>query len=100
MSNITSDPENAAICRAVISLAQELGIAVTAEGVEDFEALEFLKSRNCEQYQGFYYSPAVSVMEFESLLVKERSNHDCVNGHDTKNYGRGSAYVAHEVTNK
>jgi len=54
--------------KAIISLAHSLKLKVVAEGVESVEQLEFLKGLGCDQYQGFYYSPAVSSRRFEELV--------------------------------
>ena len=52
-----------------IALAKELGIYVTAEGVEKEEQVEFLKRINCDSIQGFYYSKPLSKDDFEKLLA-------------------------------
>ena len=57
--------EDAAIVQAVIQLAHSLGLMVVAEGVENIEQLEILREFGCELIQGFYYSPAVTLHEFE-----------------------------------
>jgi EAL domain-containing protein (putative c-di-GMP-specific phosphodiesterase class I) len=41
---------------------------VVAEGVETREQLEFLKTLGCDQYQGYYFSPAVPPLEFARFL--------------------------------
>jgi EAL domain-containing protein (putative c-di-GMP-specific phosphodiesterase class I) len=47
------------VLAAVTGLAHKLGIAVCAEGVEDHETLEFLKTIECDKMQGFLISEAV-----------------------------------------
>ena len=49
-------------------LAKELGICVTAEGVESREQVEFLKNIDCDSIQGFYYSKPLPLAEYEMLL--------------------------------
>ena len=51
-----------------IALAKELGICVTAEGVESQEQVEFLKNIDCDSIQGFYYSKPLPLAEYEMLL--------------------------------
>ena len=50
------NPANAAIVRATIDLAHNLGLSVTAEGVEDEGALKALKLLGCDHAQGYYLS--------------------------------------------
>ena len=54
--------------KAIISLAHSLRLRVVAEGVETAEQLEFLRELGCDQYQGFYCSPAVPPDDFVALL--------------------------------
>lgn len=53
-----------------IALAKELGMYVTAEGVESGNQVEFLQNLRCDSIQGYYYSRPLPVQNFEkSLLV-------------------------------
>lgn len=51
-----------------ITLAKELGISVTAEGVETKKQVDFLTRLNCDNIQGFYYSKPLCVGDFNQLL--------------------------------
>jgi EAL domain-containing protein (putative c-di-GMP-specific phosphodiesterase class I) len=74
ISEIMSRSEDASIVRAIISLAHSLKLKVVAEGVESTEQLEFLKTLGCDQYQGFHYSRALPVAEFETLVRSKRQD--------------------------
>ena len=67
ISEVASRSEDALIVRAIVSLAHSLRLKVVAEGVESPEQLEFLKTLGCDQYQGYYYSAALSASQFEEL---------------------------------
>ncbi len=54
--DIVVDPDDAAIVRAVVSLARSLQLAVTAEGVETPAQLEVLRGLGCERWQGYLLS--------------------------------------------
>ncbi len=58
--DLMKNPDDASIVNAIISLAHSLRLRVVAEGVETAEQLEFLRQLGCDQYQGFYCSPAVT----------------------------------------
>jgi diguanylate cyclase (GGDEF)-like protein len=56
ISNITHDPDDAAIALAIINLAHNLGLRVVAEGVESEAQARFLASHYCDYLQGFFFS--------------------------------------------
>ncbi len=56
VKDIMTDPDDAAMCTAIISIAQNLHLHVVAEGVEDSDQLEFLINHNCNTIQGYYFS--------------------------------------------
>jgi PAS domain S-box-containing protein/diguanylate cyclase (GGDEF)-like protein len=53
-----------AIVDSILAIASRLGVQVTAEGIEESAALEYLRDRGCDRGQGFLFSPAVPVEEF------------------------------------
>jgi PAS domain S-box-containing protein/diguanylate cyclase (GGDEF)-like protein len=53
-----------AIVDSIIAIAGRLGVRVVAEGIEDADALAYLRERGCDQGQGFLFSPALPVEEF------------------------------------
>ncbi len=65
---ITSAPDDTTIVTAVISMGRSLKLRVVAEGVETREELEFLRARQCEEAQGYYFSRPVLPRQFGILL--------------------------------
>ena len=66
--DIDSDPDDAAIVRAIITLGHALGLKVVAEGVETLAHLEFLRQHGCDELQGYYFSRPIPALEMEALL--------------------------------
>lgn len=62
------NPANAAIVRATIDLAHNLGLSVTAEGVEDESALNALGLLGCDQAQGYFLSRPQAVDKLGAWL--------------------------------
>lgn len=60
--------EDAAITRAIIAMAHSLDLKVVAEGVEDCEQLEFLRSHGCDEVQGYLISRPVEACIMGSIL--------------------------------
>jgi diguanylate cyclase len=71
VEQMTARPEDASIVRAIISLAHSLRLKVIAEGVETPEQLQMLADLGCDQYQGFYFSPALLPAKFEDLVRED-----------------------------
>jgi diguanylate cyclase (GGDEF)-like protein/PAS domain S-box-containing protein len=65
---ITERSDAAAIVRATIGLARELGIAVIAEGVETEDQVRMLTGFGCEMVQGFFYARPMSADDIAALL--------------------------------
>ena len=70
VEGMTRPPEDASIVRAIISLAHGLHLKVIAEGVETPDQLALLTELGCDQYQGFYFSPALVPGQFAALVKK------------------------------
>jgi diguanylate cyclase len=73
VEEMTRRPEDASIVRAIISLAHSLHLKVIAEGVETLEQLALLTELGCDQYQGFYFSPALVPAQFVALVRRSNS---------------------------
>lgn len=63
-----------AIVGAVIGMATNLGQRVVAEGVEGVVQLDFLRSRQCHEAQGYWFSPPVSAGQVRALLENGTCN--------------------------
>ena len=70
VQDITTDPDDAAIVKAIIVLAHSLQMQVIAEGVETEEQLAFLKTEGCEQYQGYYFSKPLPAEKLVTMLER------------------------------
>lgn len=66
--DIATDPNDAAIVRAVLSMSREMDLKVIAEGVETDEQLEFLRTLQCRTFQGYLFSRPVPPGEIERYL--------------------------------
>lgn len=66
--NLEHDPDNIALCEAIIVMAHKLGLQVIAEGVETVQESELLRRAGCDFAQGFLFGPALPPQEFETLL--------------------------------
>jgi len=72
--DVLIDPNDAAIARIIVALANTMNLAVIAEGVETEEQREFLDLNGCHTFQGYLFSKPVPVKEFEQLIEpKSRS---------------------------
>lgn len=71
--DVTSDPDDAALVMAVITLGHNLRLSVVAEGVETDEQLRFLKLLNCDEIQGYLFSQPLPPDEFVALYASEES---------------------------
>ncbi len=72
ISELTSNPSDAALARSIISMAHDLGIAVVAEGVETPEQCQFLRRHGCDLIQGYLYSRPLPASELSKLIQSGR----------------------------
>src|SRR4029078_1676098 len=73
VTGLGSDPGDAAIVSAVIGLAHALGLRVTAEGVETEEQLTALIALDCDEAQGYFFSPPHTAPALRSLIARTRT---------------------------
>ncbi len=67
--DITENPNNAAITKAIIEMAKSLNLKLIAEGVETEAELSFVYQHQCDGMQGYLFSRPVPTHEFEQLLI-------------------------------
>ena len=67
--DILSNKEDASITKAIIMLGHSLGLRLVAEGVETQEQLEFLRLRDCDEVQGYYFSKPLEAEAFAEFLA-------------------------------
>jgi diguanylate cyclase (GGDEF)-like protein/PAS domain S-box-containing protein len=72
--NIVTDPNDAAIARMVVALAESLGLSVIAEGVELQAQANFLAHHGCHAYQGYLFGHPMPLDAFEALMRGSCSN--------------------------
>ena len=69
MRNINKGVAEKIIAKAIIDLAHNLELTVTAEGVETSEQLNFLKKQRCDKVQGYLFSKPILPEEITRLLT-------------------------------
>ena len=62
---------HAVIARAIIALGHNLKLKVIAEGVETREQMDFLRDHDCDQMQGYYFSPALSQETLQQMVTSD-----------------------------
>jgi diguanylate cyclase (GGDEF)-like protein/PAS domain S-box-containing protein len=70
ISDITTNPDDAALARGIIGLAKSLGLKVVAEGIETQAQLDFLIANGCDEGQGFLLCAPVSYTELADLVAQ------------------------------
>ncbi len=68
--DLTSDPSDAALVKAILAMAHSLGIGVVAEGVENEAQIQFLEAHGCGFGQGWWFGRPVAAAEIETLIDK------------------------------
>jgi len=69
VTHLPADSEDATLVKAILSMAESLGLDVVAEGVETEIQSEFLKSLNCQYLQGYLFSRPLSDSDLMEYLV-------------------------------
>jgi diguanylate cyclase (GGDEF)-like protein len=68
--DISEKPDSVAIIRAIVGLADSLGMQTTAEGVETSDQLSCVKGEGCTQVQGYFFSRPVPALDARQMLHK------------------------------
>jgi diguanylate cyclase (GGDEF)-like protein/PAS domain S-box-containing protein len=68
VKDVLTDPNDAAIARTIIGLAQSLGLGVMAEGVETEAQRDFLARHGCNCYQGYLFCKPLPIGELEEFM--------------------------------
>lgn len=72
VDEVSTNADDAAIVRAIVSMAHNLDIQVVAEGVETAEQLAFLRECECDFVQGYFFSRPVAPAEAVAFAVRHR----------------------------
>ena len=68
--DLLTDPNDAAIAKMIVVLAETLGLTVIAEGVETEAQRDLLTQNGCHAYQGYFFSRPLPLDEFESFVKR------------------------------
>lgn len=90
IDTITAHPHDRAIVRSIISLVREIGLTVTAEGVETGAQADALIALGCVRQQGHLYAPALPATAFESFLLERMAERYA--------YRTEATWATHELT--
>jgi diguanylate cyclase (GGDEF)-like protein/PAS domain S-box-containing protein len=79
--DVITDLDDAAITRAIITMAHYLDLSVIAEGVETEQQLAFLHANGCDEMQGYYFSRPLPADDCAAVLASgRRLQHAAVDG--------------------
>ena len=72
--NIPDDASSGSITQTIIAMARQLKLRVIAEGVENRAQLDFLRTHQCEAFQGYFFSKPVTALEATAMLRAQVAN--------------------------
>jgi EAL domain-containing protein (putative c-di-GMP-specific phosphodiesterase class I)/FixJ family two-component response regulator len=82
--DIVTNPDDAAIALAIISMAHSLHMQVIAEGVETRAQMAYLRRHRCDEIQGFHFSRGLPADELARLVQDNRAQPDQPPAQDDK----------------
>lgn len=68
--DVAHNPDDARLASTIIAMAKGMGLRVIAEGIENVDQLDFLRSHQCHQGQGFMFAKAESANQVEQWLAE------------------------------
>lgn len=68
--NMRSDKAVLGLVKSILTLRENMGIDIVAEGVEELEEAQLLSQLNCDSAQGYYFSRPISESALSALLEK------------------------------
>src|SRR5665647_2131184 len=71
--DLVTNPSDAAIVRAIVSLGHSLDLEIVAEGVETAEQLALLRAEGCDEVQGFYFAAPMPSEELVAFFSENRA---------------------------
>jgi diguanylate cyclase (GGDEF)-like protein len=71
--DLATDPDDAAIVRAIIEMAHSLNLTTIAEGVENESMLAQLRIFHCDEVQGYLFARPMPAEEFKRYLSEKRT---------------------------
>jgi EAL domain-containing protein (putative c-di-GMP-specific phosphodiesterase class I) len=72
VAGLLGGPEEAALAHAIVKLGHTLGLRTVAEGIEEPEQWEALRSLGCEYGQGFFFARPLSAEAMGELVLHRR----------------------------
>lgn len=73
IKNIADSRDNQIIVKSIVEMTRKLGFEVVAEGVEDLDQLEFLKTYRCNYIQGYLYSKPMPRKDFLRFMQEQHN---------------------------
>ena len=70
VDSLTSHANDRAVVRAMVNLAKDLGLSISADGVESGAQADALLALGCTTHQGHLYSPAITATALEDMILK------------------------------
>ncbi|MBD3667755.1 MAG: EAL domain-containing protein, partial [Kangiella sp.] len=73
IDKIETESNSQIIVKSIVDLANNFGISSVAEGVENENQLNFLKSCDCKEAQGYYFAKPMKIDELKMYMSEKYS---------------------------